>query len=82
MGTHSADTTADAAQFQTAVLRRLGVEGRARMTFELSDNLRAVTEAGIRHRHPEYDDRRVRLELIRIVLGPELFTRWYSGQRP
>jgi hypothetical protein len=53
MKARSADTTADAARFQTAVLRRLGIEGRARMTFELSDNLRAVTEAGIRHRHPE-----------------------------
>jgi hypothetical protein len=60
----------------------MGMEGRARMTFELSDNVRAVTEAGIRHRHPEYDDRRVRLELIRTVLGPELFARWYSDERP
>jgi hypothetical protein len=43
------------------------------MTFELSNALRRVTEAGIRHRHPDYDDEMVRLALVRLWLGPELF---------
>ena len=80
--TRPADTSAEAQRVQTEALRRLTMEERARMTFELSDNLRAVTEAGIRHRHPEYSDEQVRLALIRLMLGEELFQRWYGDQSP
>ena len=52
------------------------------MTFELSDNLRAITEAGIRHRHPDYDEEQVRLALIRTMLGDELFNRFYGDRQP
>jgi hypothetical protein len=38
----------------------------------MSDEIRAVTEAGIRHRHPEWTDDEVQAELARIVLGPAL----------
>jgi len=69
------DTSPDAARMHIDVLRRLGIRRRASMTFELTDVLRQVTEAGIRHRHPEYDDLKVRLALIRLWLGPELFRR-------
>lgn len=57
------------------VRRRLGIGQCAAMTFELSDVLRCVTEAGIRHRHPGYDNEMVRLALIRLWLGSELFRR-------
>lgn len=75
-----ADTTPEAWKVYVAALRRLGPAGRLRMAFELSDNARAVTEAGIRQRHPDWDDRRVRLALIRTVLGPELFERFYAEE--
>ena len=75
-----ADTGIEAMRAHVAALQRLGIEGRARMTFELSDNLRLVAEAGIRHRHPEYDEEQVRLALIRHVLGDELFRKYYSGR--
>ena len=57
------------------VLRRLGIGRRASMTFDLGDVLRRVTEAGVRHRHPDYDDDMVRLALIRLWIGAELFRR-------
>ncbi len=57
------------------VLRRLGIGRRASMTFELSDVLHHLTEAGVRHRHPDYDDDMVRLALLRLWLGLELFRR-------
>ena len=82
MSVRSRDTTVEAAKVHAAALRRLGLEGRARMTFELSDNLRAVTEAGIRHRHPDYDEEQVRLALIRAMLGDELFDRFYGDRQP
>ncbi len=81
MSIRPADTTIEAFKVQVAALRRLGLEGRARMTFELSDNLRAVTEAGIRHRHPEYDKEQVRLALIRTMLGDKLFERFYGDRQ-
>ncbi len=69
------DTSREAGRMHMEVLRRLGIARRASMTFELTDDLRRVTEAGVRHRHPNYDDDIVRLALIRLWLGPELFRR-------
>ena len=71
------DTTPDAWRVQGEALRAMGIEGRARMTFELSDNLRRSVEAGVRHRHPEYDEDQVRLAGIRLRLGDELFGEVY-----
>ena len=46
------DTTLDAARREFEILRKLGPEVRAEMVFKLSDNLRDLVEAGIRHRNP------------------------------
>ena len=67
------DTTEQAAAVQNEILRRIGIEGRARMTFELSDNLRRIVEDGVRLRHPDWDDEAVRLRVIRLTLGRRLF---------
>lgn len=67
------DTTFEAACRQNEVLRRIGIAGRARMTFELGDNLRRIVEDGVRHRHPDWDEQAVRLGAIRITLGKRLF---------
>ena len=52
------------------------------MAFQLSETVRAMAEAGIRHRHPEYDGQQVRFALLRVTLGEELFRRYYAGQCP
>lgn len=75
-----ADTTAAAAKVHREALRRLGLDGRARLTFALGDSLRAVTEAGVRYRHPDYDDRQVRLATMRLMLGEALFAEVFSGE--
>ncbi len=75
----SPDTSREAARRQIAVLRGLGISGRAEMAFDLSDGLRATVEAGIRHRHPEYSDDEVRLALQRLTLGEELFQEVHPG---
>ena len=62
-----------------ASLRRLGGIARARQGFELSDELWRIVEAGVRQRHPEYDERRVRLATVRLWLGDELFRRVHPG---
>ncbi len=75
------DTTEQAASVQVEILRRIGIEGRARMTFELSENLRRITEDGVRLRHPDWDEEAVRLEAIRLSLGDELFEKAFGKGR-
>ncbi len=38
---------------------------------EMSDEIRAIAESGIRRRHPDYSDDEIREELIVILLGRE-----------
>jgi len=72
------DTTVDALRKQFEILERIGIEGRAEMTFQLSDNLRQIIEEGVRLRHPEYNNRQVRREVLRITLGDELYRKAYE----
>ena len=72
------DTTIDAMRKQFEILERIGIEGRAEMTFQLSDNLRQIIEDGVRLRHPEYSDSQVRQEVLRITLGDELYHEAYE----
>lgn len=68
-----ADTTVEAFRKQIEILRCLGPAGRAEMTFQLSDELHQIVEDGIRLRHPDYDDQKVKLAYLRLVIEPELF---------
>ena len=76
------DTTRDAFRKQMEILRGLGVSGRAAMTFELSDNLRSLVRAGVRHRHPDWKDRTVEREVIRLMIGDDLFRQAYGKDAP
>lgn len=73
------DTTVEALAVQLRILRRLGPTGRLAMTFELSDNLRSLVAAGVRHRHPDWDEQTVEREVIRLMLGDALFRQAYGG---
>lgn len=68
----SADTTAEAWQIHLETLRRLTGAERVAMAFELSAAARSISEAGIRHRHPEWDDRQVQDALMELLLGHKL----------
>jgi hypothetical protein len=65
------DTTADADRVQIEAYRRLGESGRAAAMFRLIELARKTAIAGIRSRHPDYDDRQVRLAWARLVLGDD-----------
>ena len=75
----SADTSPEAARRQTEALRRMGLSGRAALTFELMDDLRNVTQAGIRSRHPEYSDQQVIQAYLKLILDPDLFGQLLPG---
>ena len=75
------DTTPEALAKQFEVLRRISPADKAAMTFELSDNVRCFVEAGVRHRHPQWDDRMVEREVVRLMIGDDLFQRAYGKGR-
>jgi hypothetical protein len=58
---------------QLAVIRQIGLAGRAQMTFHLCDNLRQITKAGIRHRHPDYTEQQVTQAYLRLILDENLY---------
>ena len=66
------DTTAEAYRAQIEAYRRMGATGRAAVMFRLNDLARKMAIAGIRSRHPEYDDERQRLAFARLTLGDDL----------
>jgi hypothetical protein len=72
------DTTAEVLAVQRRILHRIGPAGRLAMMFELSDNLRLLAAAGVRYRHPQWDDRAVDREVIRLMIGDDLFRQAYG----
>ncbi len=68
-----ADTSTEAYITQCRILRKMSTEDRARMTFELNDNLRATVESGIRQRHPDYTPEQVKMAWMKLTIEPELF---------
>lgn len=72
-----ADTTLEAVRKQFEILRRLEPEVRLKMAFEMSDNLRRIVEAGVRGRHPNYDEQKIKQEVLRLMIGETLFRQIY-----
>ena len=66
------DTTVEAYLVQHEILARMSMEDRARMTLQLCANVREIAMAGIRDRHPEYNDEQVKLALIDMLYGESL----------
>jgi Glu-tRNA(Gln) amidotransferase subunit E-like FAD-binding protein len=67
-----ADTALEMIARQFEILAGMDIEQKARMTFELSDNIRAVTMAGIRQMHPDYSDDEIKKEFIKRLYGVTL----------
>jgi hypothetical protein len=67
------DTARDAEKKQIEILRRMGPEGRLHAVSELSRISRKLLLEGVRRRHPDYDERQIRLEIIHLTLPKELF---------
>lgn len=66
------DTTSDAHRIQRAIFRRMNGSARVAMAFEMSEGARSLTEAGIRHRHPNWTDQQVHDALLERLQGAEL----------
>lgn len=76
-----ADTSPDAAAAQLEAWRRLGPQGRLLLAARLSDEIRQVTLAGIRHRHPDYSEAQAFRALLRLLWGDVLLREVWPGER-
>jgi hypothetical protein len=66
---HMRDTSTTAIERQREAFRRMTPGQRLALAAEMSDEIRAVAESGIRQRHPDYSDDEVREALVVILLG-------------
>ncbi len=67
------DTTVEAAMKEFEILRNLAPETRLRMALELTDTLKSIVESGVRLRHPDYDEQGIRRQVLRLMIGENLF---------
>lgn len=74
------DTTRAADDVQLQAYRRLGGAERVAIGFRLRSMIREVALAGIRRRHPEYDEAEAQRALRRLLLGDELVRQAYRGE--
>jgi hypothetical protein len=75
-----ADTTLEAHKKQVEILQKLSPERKALMAMELTDNVRRIAVSGIRSRHPEFSEKQVMRELLRLIVGNELFEKIASAK--
>lgn len=71
------DTTPEAFQAQFAIYKKMSGSQRAGLAIEASDALRETVKAGVRQRHPEYDEEKVKLAALKLSIGEELFRKAY-----
>jgi hypothetical protein len=74
-----ADTTPEAALVQREVFGRMSPSRRLELACEMSDFVRGIVTAGVRSRHSDYDENKVKLAVIRLTIGDELFHKAYPG---
>ena len=60
---------------QFGVLKNMDINGRAEMTFQLSDNLRSIVESGIHHRHPDYNADEIKQAALSLVIDKNLVSQ-------
>ena len=61
------DTSDAAYEAQMSVYRRMSPVQRLLLAFDMCDDARALTSAGIRLRNPGWNDAEVRTELRRVI---------------
>jgi len=74
-----ADTTPEAARIQVEIFHRMPPGRRLELACRMSNALREVVAAGVRSRHPEYNEEQVRLAVLRLTVGEELFRKARPG---
>lgn len=66
------DTSPDAWARQFEAYRSIGPEARLRLALEMSEDVRRLALAGIRHRHPDWPEAKAQAALTELLLGRQL----------
>ena len=69
------DTTGEAHAVQLAIYRRMTLDERLGLAFELSEAARRTSLDGILARHPDYDEATAVRALFRLQHGAELYAK-------
>ena len=69
------DKTLEAYRYQIEVLKKLGAGRRSKSMGSLCRGVRCTLKAGIRMRHPNYDNRQMKIAFIRLFAGEEAFRK-------
>ncbi len=75
--TRPLDTSPEAERVQVEIFRKMTPERRLRAGVELTQLSRKLMAAGVRERHPNYDDEQVHLAVIRLTIPEKLFLSAY-----
>ncbi len=76
------DTSPESHRAQLDTYRRMGANARLALALSMSDDLRAVTEDGVRGRHPDYDERAVQTAVLQLSLGVSAFRAAFPERMP
>jgi len=71
------DTSPEVERIQNEIFRKMTPARRLQLAIELTETSRKLLATGVRRRHPEYDDERVRLAVIRLTIPEKLFLAAY-----
>jgi hypothetical protein len=77
-----ADTSPEAWKVFLDIQRRMTPGEKIRRVFEWSRMMRRLSEADLRRKHPQADDREIFLRRVRRELGADLFRRVYGDILP
>ncbi len=69
------DTSPAAQERQRDVFRRMTPAQRLQAAAEMSEEVRALAEAGIRQRNPGYSETEVRAALVELLVGRAAFSK-------
>lgn len=70
------DTSPEIEAMQLEIRRRMTGSQRLQVAFELSDTSQALRKVGIQREHPDWSERQVVLELLRLAFFPEPLPAW------
>ena len=73
------DTERDSAIKQFEILQKMDIDTRATITFQLSDNLKSITESGIHDRHPNYSPEQIKQASLSLVIERKILERAFHG---
>lgn len=71
------DTSPEIERMQNEIFRKMAPARRLQLAIELTQTSRKLLAAGVRRRHPEYDDEKIRLAVIRLTIPEKLFLTAY-----